>query len=316
MGKLAKQHQRDVSALDERFKQKMVALAARFKALEAEEAKTALVKKDNEDLKNEVGRLEGVIGEYQRRQEEAEAAMAEKERDIQAMVGQMSQMADKESELQDVLKKRRAAMVHAEEQMSAQLRDLQSELAGKKEQLSRMQDTLRSAKDSYDDEVPVNSSSFEKTYPRMIQIRFLRTIIACVLSQVRRKRDEIATLEGSMGTLQEFNERMRGFVTQVHSFGRYRVRTPGAPVVSAPRITIATARTAWRAGASADRPARVGHAHAARALEAHDRLRAVHRRDARDRPDRPACDDNPHAAGDRLSVGRLVFARHGEETLP
>ena len=100
MGKLAKQHQRDVSALDERFKQKMVALAARFKALEAEEAKTALIKKDNEDLKNEVGRLEGVIGEYQRRQEEAEAAMAEKERDIQAMVGQMSQMADKESELQ------------------------------------------------------------------------------------------------------------------------------------------------------------------------------------------------------------------------
>lgn len=36
---LAKQHQRDVRALDHRFRQKVAGLAARFQALEEEEAK-------------------------------------------------------------------------------------------------------------------------------------------------------------------------------------------------------------------------------------------------------------------------------------
>ena len=191
VGKLAKQHQKDVHSLDERFKGKMLALAQRFKALEAEEARTAMIRQENHELQKEVETLKSVTAEYAAQQKGAEAAMRAKESEMEDLGARLAAMADKESELQETISKRRAAMAEAEGVMQDKMGQLSRQLFTKKHELDEMKGRMRGAKSQYDGEM-------------------------------LRKHQEITELEGSMGMLQDYNTRMRTMIAQVQTQIRQR----------------------------------------------------------------------------------------------
>ena len=79
VGKLAKAHQKDVQALDARFKSKMAGLASRFKQLEEEEEKVRMLKQENNDLQAEIGRLVEIMEDQDRRNDESLATIVERD---------------------------------------------------------------------------------------------------------------------------------------------------------------------------------------------------------------------------------------------
>ena len=59
-----------------------------LQALEAEEARTAMVRQENVELQKEVEQLKTVAAEFAKQQEKAETAMRDKERDMEQLVSQ------------------------------------------------------------------------------------------------------------------------------------------------------------------------------------------------------------------------------------
>lgn len=181
---LAKQHQRDVQALDSRFKAKMAGLASRFKQVEAEEHQMALVRQENSDLQAEILRLVGMM-EVQDRQNDAHLnVISEKEHELKELgnkIGAMHKMAEQLKQEQD---ERTSAMSAAQQEMESTMTTLQVALDRKRADLVTMQDRLASAKTSYD-------------------------------SEVTRKQNEVIELEASLRQLHAYTNKMGSFVGQV-----------------------------------------------------------------------------------------------------
>ena len=110
VSKLAKQHQRDVHALDQRFRQKMAGLASRFQALEAEEARMAMVKKENEELQAEVQTQIEKITEGEAREQKLHDVISERDAAIEGLESTITTMAEKAVALQQEMAERKAAM--------------------------------------------------------------------------------------------------------------------------------------------------------------------------------------------------------------
>ena len=77
VSKLAKAHQKDVQALDQRFKAKMAGLATKFKQLEAEEARMEVIKQENADLQQTVAQMQQMMEDQDARNQASLATIAE-----------------------------------------------------------------------------------------------------------------------------------------------------------------------------------------------------------------------------------------------
>lgn len=184
VARLAKQHERDVRSLDERFKAKMAGLGKRFKALEASEAKIHLVHADNATLAGEVSRLEGIIAEKEAAAARANESMEAKQQEVSNLMVELGKAGEVAAELQRKVDAAADELRSAESAMEEQLRVLRLQLEEKRAELERSTMALHSAQAGYDDEI-------------------------------ERKGAEVKELEASVSKLQAFTNQTKSFVGQV-----------------------------------------------------------------------------------------------------
>jgi len=184
VSKLAKAHQKDVQALDQRFKAKIAGLASRFKQLEEEEEKMEMVKKENEDLQTEIGKMTGLMEEQDRRNEASLATIVERDASIEQLQKNLKRINEAQEALQQEMAQRTAQANAIQKELERNIESLEKTIAKKKADLKEMQQRLVSAKSSFDTEVV-------------------------------RKQSEVTELEASMRQLQDYTKRMHTFTTQV-----------------------------------------------------------------------------------------------------
>ena len=186
VSKLGKAHQKDVQALDARFKAKMAGLASKFKQLEAEEQKVNAIKADNAELLETVGQMQEMIDQQDSTIAEREATIAEREESIAQLSGQLEEMTATNEQMKlDMAERERAAM-QAKSQMDETIAQMGRMIEKKKADLKTMQGRLVNAKSSYDQEVI-------------------------------RKQAEVSELEGSVKQLNNYTSKMADFTKQVQS---------------------------------------------------------------------------------------------------
>ena len=186
VAKLGKAHQKDVQALDQRFKAKMAGLATKFKQLEAEEARMEVIKQENADLQQTVAQMQQMMEDQDERNKASLATIAERE----AMIGQLSNQLTEITEgaermKQEMLEKEKAANL-AKSQMDETIAQMARMIEKKKGDLKTMQSRLVNAKSSFDQEVI-------------------------------RKQAEVSELEASMKQLNNYTSKMSEYTKQVQS---------------------------------------------------------------------------------------------------
>ena len=184
VSKLAKAHQKDVQALDARFKSKMAGLASRFKQLEEEEAQVRLVKQENEDLQQEIERLVKLMEEQDRRNDASLATIAERDTTITTLSEQIVRLKEQQQQMQLEMEQRMRQANAAQAELESTVEGLQKTISKKKADLKEMQQRLVNVKNSYD-------------------------------TEVIRKQAEVSELEGSMRQLQRYTQQMSSFTSQV-----------------------------------------------------------------------------------------------------
>ncbi|KAL1528257.1 hypothetical protein AB1Y20_009615 [Prymnesium parvum] len=208
--KLAKQHQRDVHSLEQRFRQKMAGIASRFQAcpptlpsigpfgaaalekpslaaaqaLEEEEERSEKLRRDNVDLKAEVQQLMRKLAEGEERERGNHRTIAERDDTIASLEATIRGMADRAAEMQQQLAERQAAMEALQAELEATIAELQRHLDKKKADLSMMQNRLATAKETFD-------------------------------AEVAKKQNEVTDLEASLRDLEGYTNKMNGFVGQI-----------------------------------------------------------------------------------------------------
>ena len=184
VSKLAKAHQKDVQALDARFKSKMAGLASRFKQLEEEEAQVRLVKQENEDLQQEIERLVKLMEEQDRRNDASLATIAERDTTITTLSEQIVRLKEQQQQMQLEMEQRMRQANAAQAELESTVEGLQKTIGKKKADLKEMQQRLVNVKNTYD-------------------------------TEVIRKQAEVSELEGSMRQLQRYTQQMSSFTSQV-----------------------------------------------------------------------------------------------------
>ena len=184
VSKLAKAHQKDVQALDARFKSKMAGLASRFKQLEEEEAQVRLVKQENEDLQQEIERLVKLMEEQDRRNDASLATIAERDTTITTLSEQIVRLKEQQQQMQLEMEQRMRQANAAQAELESTVEGLQKTISKKKADLKEMQQRLVNVKNTYD-------------------------------TEVIRKQAEVSELEGSMRQLQRYTQQMSSFTSQV-----------------------------------------------------------------------------------------------------
>lgn len=186
VAKLGKAHQKDVQALDQRFKAKMAGLATKFKQLEAEEARMNVIKQENADLQETVKEMQQMMEDQEERNNASLATIAEREEMIGQLSAQMTELHENHEKLRlEMMEKERAANL-AKSQMDETIGQMSRMIEKKKADLKTMQSRLVNAKSSYDQEVI-------------------------------RKQAEVAELEANMKQLNDYTGKMSDFTNQVRS---------------------------------------------------------------------------------------------------